>query len=177
MKIIVGLGNPAVPEYEKTRHNLGRRMVETLSDSNWEAKQKLFADVADVKIDGKKILLARPTTYMNESGKAVSALARFHKIKPDDLLVIHDDSDIFFGKIKLSYGSRSAGHRGVESVIRAIKTKNFWRLRIGIRPPNEEIRRKADELILEEFTQPEETKLQKEVFPRAIEIIKAWVNK
>lgn len=175
MKLIVGLGNPS-PEYANTRHNLGRRVVQALAEDDWQRKEKLFAEILEFQIDAKKVVAGRPLTFMNESGKAVRALAQFYKIKPEDLLLVHDDSDIFFGKMKLSYGSRSAGHRGVESVIRNLKTKNFWRLRIGIRPVNEEIRRKADELILEQFSAFEEKNLE-EIIAHAKEMIRAWVNK
>jgi len=175
MKLIVGLGNPS-PEYARTRHNLGRRVIEAFGGNDWQTKGKLFAEIIELTIDGKKAVVARPLTFMNESGRAVGALSRFYKIKGDELLVVHDDSDIFFGKMKLSYGSRSAGHRGVESIIRAMKSKNFWRLRIGIRPANEEIRKKADELILEPFTNFEEKKLD-EIIAHARELIRAWINK
>ncbi|MBI1975068.1 MAG: aminoacyl-tRNA hydrolase [Parcubacteria group bacterium] len=177
MKLIVGLGNPGA-EYECTRHNLGKRVIQASNDAvHWKRKDKFFAEIAEVKMGGQKVVLARLFTFMNESGKAMGALVKFYKIKPDDLLVVHDDSDIFFGKMKLSYGSRSAGHRGVESLIRTLGTKDFWRLRTGIRPPNEEIRKKAEKLILEKFTSVEEKKLGEEIFPRTIEAIKAWVNK
>ena len=181
MKLVVGLGNPG-REYEKTRHNLGRRAVISYQltvggFSGWNAKEKLFAEIAEGNVEGQKVMLARPLTFMNESGKAVRTLINFYKVKPDNLLVIHDDSDILLGKMKLSYGSRSAGHRGVESIIRALKTKNFWRLRVGIRPPSEEIRKKAEALILEPFTIFEERRLKSDIFPHASESIRAWSNK
>lgn len=184
-KLIIGLGNPKLPEFEKTRHNLGKRVIERAAEelkrrygiSDWERKDKLMAEISQGKRGSTRLIFAKPLVYMNESGKTIGALTKFFKIKSENVLVVHDDSDIIFGKMKLSFGSRSAGHRGVESVIRALKTKNFWRLRVGIRPPREEIRRKAEELILEHFTNYEEQKLKNAIFPKATETIRAWIDK
>lgn len=135
IKLIIGLGNPG-KEYERTRHNAGF----------------LFIDILENNLKNKKITLAKSQSFMNESGKAVYALIKFYKIKPENILIVHDDIDILWGNFKFSFGRSSAGHKGVESVIKALKTKNFWRLRIGIQP---ETRMKADKIILKKFTSAE----------------------
>lgn len=162
MKLIVGLGNPG-PQYANTRHNLGRRVIEAFRNAGWEPPRG-------------SATLETPETFMNKSGGAVKKLVKSNRIEPDSLLVVHDDADLVFGKMRLSYGSRSAGHRGVESVIKALKTKNFWRLRLGIRPPTETVRKKADELILEPFMADENQALAGTIIPHAIEIIRAWIE-
>jgi len=114
MKLIVGLGNPG-KEYENTRHNTGRIMVALV--------QK--------KLEDKKIKFITPDTFMNNSGKIVAPLIKSKKAA-ETLVVVHDDLDIPLGKLKISFNKNSGGHRGVESIIRAIKTENFIRIRIGI---------------------------------------------
>lgn len=144
IKIIIGLGNPG-KEYELTRHNAGFLVIDILENS----------------LKNKKITLAKSQIFMNESGKAVADAIKFYKVKPENVLVIHDDIDILWGNFKFSFGRSSAGHKGVESVIKALKTKNFWRLRIGIQPNQaksekrkvEKIR--ADKIILKKFTSAE----------------------
>lgn len=132
--VVVGLGNPG-KEYEKTRHNAGRSAVEVI------AKQEGFADfvfnktsnalVSKGAIDGENATLVLPETMMNLSGKAVSAFVKSPKAAKS-LLVIHDDLDLPLGTIKMVFGRGSGGHKGVESIMRAIKTQEFARIRIGI---------------------------------------------
>jgi len=144
IKLIVGLGNPG-KEYENTRHNMGFIFVDKLSE---RAKTEF--------------IVAKPQTFINNSGTAVLALSKLNKIKPENILVIHDDIDILWGKFKFSFGHSSAGHKGVESIIKALKTKNFWRLRIGIQPirqaqgkPTLRKHISADKIILKKFTPAE----------------------
>jgi PTH1 family peptidyl-tRNA hydrolase len=130
-KLIIGLGNPS-EKYAKTCHNSGYLFADSIAGGDFE-KSKNFAFSKE-----KGFTVVKPLTFMNDSGKAVSEAVKYFssakaKIKPEDILVAHDDSDIMAGEYKLSFGKNSAGHRGVESVIKALKTKNFWRLRIGIR--------------------------------------------
>lgn len=132
--VVVGLGNPG-KEYEKTRHNAGRSAVELF------ARQEGFEDfiynktnhalVAKGEVDGERVTLVLPETMMNLSGRAVAALIKTPK-SAKDLLVVHDDLDLPLGTIKMVFGRGSGGHKGVESVMRAIKTKDFTRIRIGI---------------------------------------------
>jgi peptidyl-tRNA hydrolase, PTH1 family len=132
--VIVGLGNPG-KEYEKTRHNAGRMVVERLAKEegfdDFEYHKKADALVAQGSIDGEKVTLVVPETYMNKSGKAVAAFIKSVKAAKQ-LLIIQDELDIPLGAMKMVFGRNSGGHKGVESVMRAIKTKNFARLRVGI---------------------------------------------
>jgi len=137
--LIIGLGNQG-EEYKKTRHNAGADSVRLLAkraELEFETKPKLFAEVAQGKISSKvvsrksSVIVALPSIYMNTSGKAVAAVAKFFKIKPKDIVVAHDDMDIPIGDIKIVFGRGSGGHKGVESVFRALKTKEFVRIRIG----------------------------------------------
>lgn len=134
VKLIIGLGNPG-KEYEKTCHNSGKLFIDYLKNlpANSEFKIQNSELFQFIKTDNS--VFVKPLTFMNESGKAVSAAMKYFKIKPEEILVVHDDSDIELGKYKISFGRGSAGHNGVESIIKSLKTKNFWRLRIGIRPP------------------------------------------
>lgn len=132
-RLVMGLGNPD-RSYEHTYHNVGRAFVQFLAGHSahapsWKNDSSHLFRYA--KTHGRILILQR--TAMNESGKALrAALARF-RIPSGELMVLHDDSDIAFGKIKVSYGRGSAGHRGVESIFSALRTKRFWRCRIGIR--------------------------------------------
>lgn len=133
MKIIIGLGNPG-KEYESTRHNIGFRVLDYINKEYggvFEFDKKSNSEISEVKINGSKVLLAKPQTFVNKSDEAVKKLAASQKAKPKDLIIIHDDLDIPFGKTKISFGKSSAGHKGVESVIKALKTEKFYRLRIG----------------------------------------------
>ena len=163
IKLIVGLGNPG-KEYEYTRHNVGfifiNEITEKFGVKKFNLNKKVFSAVANFK-NKHEIFLAKPQTFMNKSGTAVAALVKFFKIKPENILIVHDDIDILWGSFKFSFGRSSAGHRGVESVIKALKTKNFWRLRLGIQPRIESKNKKqgtrvrADKIILKKFTPKE----------------------
>lgn len=157
MVLIVGLGNPG-KKYEKTRHNVGFLAVDELA----KTKTRCFK-------------LAKPQTFMNRSGRAVKALVRFYNVKPDNLWIIHDDIDLSLGKIKISKGRGSAGHRGVQSIIDELKTKDFWRVRIGICPeagkPNN-----VEKFVLQNFTQEEEKTL-KELVPQIFDLLQSEINK
>ncbi|MEK7525575.1 MAG: aminoacyl-tRNA hydrolase [Patescibacteria group bacterium] len=139
LKLIVGIGNPD-QEYHETRHNIGFVILEKLAKkieaNEFENDLKSNALTAKGKFerDGKKsvsVLLVEPQTFVNKSGDAVSALARKNKIKAQDVIIIQDDLDIPFGNVKLSFDKNSGGHRGIESIIKALKTKKFYRIRIG----------------------------------------------
>lgn len=145
MRLIVGLGNPG-KEYENTRHNFGFMAVldfwEKHQDVFSKWKEKNQALIAEGKLEGEKLVLAMPQTFMNNSGEAVAALAphfltlRKGKTKRgyENLWIIHDDLDLPLGTTRLAFGASSAGHKGVESVIKALKTKDFVRFRLGIKP-------------------------------------------
>ena len=131
--LIAGLGNPG-KEYENTRHNIGFKVIEYINKEyggEFILDKKTNSEISEVKMGGKKVLLAKPQTFMNKSGEAVKGLAKSLKFKVSNLVIIHDDLDIPFGRTKISFGRSSAGHKGVESVIKALKTDKFNRLRIG----------------------------------------------
>ncbi|MEK7194709.1 MAG: aminoacyl-tRNA hydrolase [Patescibacteria group bacterium] len=139
LKLIVGIGNPD-QEYQETRHNIGFTILEKLAkkieadDFENDTKSNALFVKGVFEREGKKkvqVLLAEPQTYVNKSGEAVSALAKKNKIKAQDVIIIHDDLDIPFGNVKLSFDKNSGGHRGIESIIKALKTKKFYRIRIG----------------------------------------------
>lgn len=156
--MIIGLGNPG-EEYEKTRHNAGRiAVLELLKQHGGELEDKKNNLIFEGKLKENKAAILLPQLLMNNSGKAVKEFVK--KYKPAQILVAHDDVDIPLGRVKLSFGKHSAGHKGVESVIRALGTKDFWRLRIGIAPEKKK-KIPAMELVLKKFTPSEEVTLKK----------------
>ncbi|OGN99974.1 MAG: aminoacyl-tRNA hydrolase, partial [Chloroflexi bacterium RBG_13_52_14] len=164
MKLIVGLGNPG-RDYVNNRHNAGFKCVDLfarehgISLTQRGARSKLgTGEVANVRI-----VLAKPQTFMNLSGEAVSALVRRYKLSPEDILVIHDDLDLPLGKIRIREKGSSGGHKGVKSIIERVGSQDFLRIRIGIAPIEEEV--DAVEHVLSDFT-PEEKAVMKEVYPR-----------
>ncbi|TDD70924.1 aminoacyl-tRNA hydrolase [Jiangella aurantiaca] len=139
--LVVGLGNPG-PTYAGTRHNAGAMVVDLLAEragAPLKSQRRLRADVAEVRlggVPGVRAVLAKPRTYMNESGGPVALLADFYKIAPDHLLVVHDELDLPFGTIRLKLGGGDNGHNGLRSVRARIGTGDYCRLRFGIgRPP------------------------------------------
>jgi len=135
MYIIAGLGNPG-PEYENTRHNIGFKVVEELARrlglNELKQKHKLQSFIGEGSYEGHKLILAQPTTFMNNSGLAVSSILSWHKVSPNDLIVIYDDVDLEVGQVRLRPQGGAGGHHGVESIIEHISTTEFNRIRIGI---------------------------------------------
>jgi peptidyl-tRNA hydrolase, PTH1 family len=153
MYLIFGLGNPG-KKYEKTRHNIGVRIIESLESLSLE-----------------NVILAKPSTFMNESGKAAKKLLKTSKLKTNNLILVHDDIDLPLGKIKVVKGRGSAGHKGVQSIIDNLGTKDFWRVRVGICPATGKPS-SVDNFVIRNFTKGEE-KILEEVIPKATaEIIK-----
>ena len=143
MKLIVGLGNPG-KQYEKTRHNIWFIMLYKFVDMEklWELKydNKWKSEDLNVDYEGQKIIFLKPMEFMNRSGGSISQIMNFYKIKPLDLLVIHDDIDLPIWKIQLKLWGSSAGHNWLKDIIEKIWTKDFWRLRIGVdRPVKEDV--------------------------------------
>ena len=167
MVLIIGLGNPG-EKFKNTRHNIGREIAEAfrkemaLPEFRFEKKWK--GETSEGKTGKEKIIVLRPETFMNKSGQSVAPAAKFFKIKPKNIFVIHDDADIALGRAKLSFGRSSAGHKGVESVMRALKSKDFWRFRIGIGGKRD---MPAEKLVLKKFS-PEEIKLVKKIVKKTI---------
>ncbi|OGZ41828.1 MAG: aminoacyl-tRNA hydrolase [Candidatus Portnoybacteria bacterium RIFCSPLOWO2_02_FULL_39_11] len=138
MKLIIGLGNPG-PQYFNTRHNFGWLALNYLQDSLpgfsiWETSDKFKALISEGQIGNEKIILVKPQTFMNNSGQTVKLLADFYKIDPSDILILHDDLDLTLGQIRVSQNISAGGHKGVASIIEKLGTKNFARLRLGIKP-------------------------------------------
>ena len=136
-KLIVGLGNPGT-EYEATRHNVGFWWVDAIArdlKAHLQADRAYHGLVARIKYEGETIWLLEPQTFMNVSGKSVAALARFFKIQPQEILVVHDELDLPPGEAKLKHGGGHAGHNGLRDIHAQLGTDQYWRLRIGIGHP------------------------------------------
>ncbi len=135
IRMIVGLGNPG-PEYELTRHNAGFWFVDNLnSGDRWNKEAKFSAQIAKTRIGDEDILLVKPQTYMNRSGLAVGTIAHFFKIRPEEILVVHDELDIQPGQAKLKRSGSTGGHNGLKDIVNALGSQDFWRLRLGIGHP------------------------------------------
>ncbi|MBU3924374.1 aminoacyl-tRNA hydrolase [Patescibacteria group bacterium] len=168
MKLVIGLGNPG-EKYKKTRHNTGFMAIDAaaskLQATSYKLQANFNAEISKGTIDDEKIILAKPQTFMNESGKAVRAIADYYKINTGDIIVIHDDLDIPLGKYKIARDRASAGHKGVQSIIDALGTKDFARIRIGIGVKNK--KNSTEAFVLENFSQ-EEQKIIDEVVGEVI---------
>ena len=172
MIIIIGLGN-AGEKFKDTRHNVGFEVLDKIKEENdfpdFTFSKKFNAQISKGILNQEKTILAKPQTFMNSSGKSVKALRQYYK--KAKLIIIHDDIDILLGKIKFSKDSGSAGHKGVESVIDNLGTKDFMRLRVGIVPlkgkPKE-----TEKFVLKKFT-----KKEKEIIQKIIEEISETVKK
>lgn len=136
--LVVGLGNPG-PNYARTRHNVGFMVLDLLAErigSPFKLHKKSGADVATGRLKGRPAVLARPRCYMNESGRQVGPLAKFYSVPTSDVVVIHDDLDLDFGRIRLKQGGGEGGHNGLRSIATVLGSKDFQRVRLGIgRPP------------------------------------------
>jgi len=156
VRVIVGLGNPG-PEYRNTRHNLGFWVVDRLAQ-RWDvrlSRRAFLSMVGDVQWRGEKILLVQPQTFMNRSGEALARIRDFYHLALSDFVVIHDDLDLPLGRIRIKRGGSGAGgNRGVVSLIEALGSKDFTRMKIGIgRPPG---RQDPADFVLQPFTPLEE---------------------
>ena len=133
MKLIVGLGNPG-DEYKNTRHNIGFQLLDYIArEKNVEfLRNKFNGDYIDLSINGEKVILLKPLSYMNLSGSVVQKFVSYYKINLDDILIIQDDLDMSFGKIKIVYDSSSGGHNGIKDIERCLGSRKYARLKIGI---------------------------------------------
>lgn len=175
MKLVIGLGNPG-KEYERTRHNAGFLALDSLA-KNWDAEfklnKKLKSEIAECKIGAEKIILARPQTFMNESGVAARALTDFYKIKPKDITVVHDDKDIPLGEYRDQTDRSSAGHNGIKSIIEHLSTQNFRRIRIGIATPALAQYSASADFVLGKFSK-EEMKILDAVLKEIVQKLNNW---
>ena len=157
--LVVGLGNPG-PNYAKTRHNLGFMVADILAariGSGFKVHKKSGAEVTTGRLGNRAVVLAKPRVYMNESGRHVGPLAKFYSVAPADVVVLHDELDIDFGRIRLKVGGGEGGHNGLRSIASALGTKDFQRVRIGVgRPPG---RQDPAAFVLENFNSRERPEL------------------
>ena len=169
IRLVVGLGNPG-KEYENTRHNVGFMVIDELVRSLRIKKplEEALSLVYKTRIGGKEVILAKPQTYMNNSGAAVFNLLEEYNLSPENMLVVYDDLDLPLGSMRLRLKGSSGGHKGVESIIKYIGTQNFPRLRIGIGRP----KKKEDvvKYVLSPFP-PEEEKIINQVIKKAARCI------
>ena len=185
MKLIVGLGNPG-EKYERTRHNLGFMVVESflkdfepVKKTEWENSSKFKSDIVQIDYKPKvgtlqKVILAKPKTYVNNSGLAVSLISQYLNISTSDIWIIHDDFDLPRGSLKIRFGGASAGHHGVESIIKVLNSDKFWRFRLGTGKQHQKLThsassgreiknqklRKLDDYVLSNFTGSEYGKVR-----------------
>jgi PTH1 family peptidyl-tRNA hydrolase len=155
VKLIVGLGNPG-NIYETTRHNIGFLVIDYFSQKNSISlhTKRFKSTIGRGNISSTPVLLVKPVTFMNRSGEAISAIVRYYQINPENLIIIHDDIDLAFGRIKIKTCGGSGGHRGIESLISSLATNAFIRIRIGIGRPPSGI--DESEFVLQPFTGDEE---------------------
>ena len=149
--LVVGLGNPG-PEYARNRHNVGWLIADELArrhDGSWRGKFQ--GRLAEIRIDGHKVALLKPETFMNESGRSVQAAARFFKVEPDAILVVHDEGDLELGRLQARRGGGLAGHNGLRSVAKQLGTPDFMRLRVGVGRPGRGDRRPLADYLLSNF--------------------------
>ncbi len=170
MKLIVGLGNPG-PTYKNNRHNIGFMSVDKL------LQDLSAADISNKKFMGElykagDLLLLKPQTFMNLSGKSVQAVASFYKINPDNILVIHDEIDLPFGAVRIKKGGGNGGHNGLKS-IDALITKEYNRLRLGVGKP--ERKEMVASYVLSDFSKEEQPQLEKFI-NYAAEVAKMWLK-
>ena len=149
--LVVGLGNPG-REYARNRHNVGRMVVDELARRHGGAwRSKFSGRLAEVRVDGHKVALLKPETYMNESGRSVQAAARFFKVDPDAILVVHDEGDFDLGRLQARRGGGLAGHNGLRSIAQQLGTSDFLRLRIGVGRPERGDPRPLADYVLSDF--------------------------
>jgi PTH1 family peptidyl-tRNA hydrolase len=138
IRLVVGLGNPG-RDYEWSRHNIGYRVLDKLAagaGAGWHARSKFEADVAEAELAGRAVVLVKPVTFMNASGRSCQAILQWHKLNPAQMLVVVDDADLDVGRLRMRLQGSSGGHRGLQSISQCVGSQQYPRLRIGIgRPP------------------------------------------
>jgi len=171
--IIIGLGNPG-EQFKKTWHNIGFLTIENFKLKNegfsdWKNEKKLLSEISKGNFGNKKIILAKPQTFMNESGKAAKKIINNYQIPVTNLWVVHDDLDIPLGKLKIIKNRGSAGHKGINSIVKELGTKNFVRFRVGTQPKNGKPK-SVEKFVLEKFSKEDE-KIVKESINKTVEAI------
>jgi peptidyl-tRNA hydrolase, PTH1 family len=149
--LVVGLGNPG-REYARNRHNAGYLVVDELARRHGGAwKAKFSGQLTDVRVDGAKLALLKPETFMNESGRSVGAASQFFKVDPADVLVVHDEGDFDLGRLEVKEGGGLAGHNGLRSIAQHLGTQDFLRLRVGVGRPERGDPRPLADYVLSDF--------------------------
>ena len=149
--LVAGLGNPG-REYERTRHNVGWLVVDELARRHGGSfRSKFSGQLGEVRFGDEKLALVKPETYMNESGRSIAAAARFFKVDPGALLVVHDDVDLEPHRFQVRLGGGLAGHNGLRSIVQSLGTNDFLRLRIGVGRPGRGDRRSVSDYVLSRF--------------------------
>lgn len=172
MKLIVGLGNPG-SKYDNTRHNVGFMFLDYLASAyNVKFNTKQNYQLAEVMISGEKVLLLKPLTFMNLSGVAVNTVAKFYKIPTEDIIVIYDDLDMDFGKLRVKDNSSSGGHNGIKDIINHLHTQQFMRIKVGI---NNEYKRDVKSFVLSKFSKNELSTLDS-IFTKVDLACSAFIN-
>ena len=175
MKLIVGLGNPGLG-YANTKHNLGARAVKLLAKvyrAKFKSESSLKSRIAEIEIGSNACILAVPNTFMNLSGKAVGPLLAARRVSPQDLLVIHDDIDLDIGAVRFKKKGSSGGHKGIDSIMGALNTNEFNRLRLGIgKSPK---KGGTKDYVLSNF-QKAEIKSVNALLEKAVRACEAWVS-
>ena len=164
VQVIAGLGNPT-PEYENTRHNAGYWFTDKLlkhHKSDLKIDNKLKCEFSTIEDNGNKFFIVRPTTFINDSGKAISSFLKYYKIETDKLLVVHDEIDLPVSKVRLKLGGGHGGHNGVRDIIN-ILGKDFWRLRIGINHPGS--KDLVDKHVLSKPSKQEREEIESSIIP------------
>src|ERR671914_1033642 len=149
--LVAGLGNPG-PEYAQTRHNVGFMVADELArraGGSWRGK--FSGELAEVRLDGLRVAVLKPQTYMNESGRSVGAALRFFKVEPEALLVVHDEVDLEPGRLQARFGGGLAGHNGLRSVAGHVGSADFLRLRVGVGRPERGDPRPVSDFVLSRF--------------------------
>ncbi len=165
IKLIVGLGNPG-QQYEKTRHNAGFLFLDRLASELgvfWVSQSKFQCSLAEANIGNTSVMLLKPATFMNRSGESVGKVARYYKVMPEEILVVHDELDFNPGVLRLKISGGHAGHNGLRDIISHLGSNEFYRLRIGIGRPDQ----KQD---VANFVLSQPTKLESEMIGSAIEL-------
>lgn len=178
MKLIIGLGNPG-KAYAFTRHNIGWRILDALvaqqKNLNFVKNDRHESFIAEISAEGQKLIFAKPLTFMNLSGKSVASLVRFYKLHPSqDLLIISDDKDMLFSKLRLRSEGSSGGHKGIQSIIEHLGTNQFHRLKCGIGHADQKL--PTDAFVLEKFTPEEKIQIPK-LIEKSLMVIQEWLSR
>ncbi|MBI2360279.1 MAG: aminoacyl-tRNA hydrolase [Deltaproteobacteria bacterium] len=174
MKLVLGLGNPG-KQYQRTRHNMGFLVVDRVASEQKVpiSRKKYRSLIGESQADGERVLLVKPQTFMNRSGDAVRELFRYLRVKTQDLVVIHDDLDLPFGRIRIRSRGGGGGHRGVLSVLEALGEEDFFRVRVGIGRPPAGV--DSTEYVLQGFSAAETERLG-EVVARAADAVRCLLE-